>query len=72
MVFCCIFFYSRNLIFFQHPSKKHVPLNFHNFNTTINNELKKKQKAMESHIEQEESESSRQSADLRIRKTQVI
>lgn len=26
---------------------------------------------MESHIEQEESESSRQSADLRIRKTQV-
>jgi len=49
-----------------------VPLNFHNFNTSINNELKKKQKAMESHIEQEESESSRQSADLRIRKTQVI
>ena len=28
-------------------------------------------KAMESHIEQEESDSSRQSADLRIRKTQV-
>lgn len=27
--------------------------------------------AMESHIEQEESDSSRQSADLRIRKTQV-
>ena len=26
---------------------------------------------MESHIEQEESDSSRQSADLRIRKTQV-
>jgi hypothetical protein len=27
---------------------------------------------MESHIEQEESDSSRQSADLRIRKTQVL
>jgi len=32
--------------------------------------VRQKLKAMESHIEQEESESSRQSADLRIRKTQ--
>ncbi|CAF0788147.1 unnamed protein product [Brachionus calyciflorus] len=33
--------------------------------------VRQKLKAMESHIEQEESDSSRQSADLRIRKTQV-